>query len=670
MQDNDILKDFDDAYNEGITDWAQYYEEAYTDLAIYTGNQWSTADKAFLKGEHRNAYVFNNIRRMIRQVGGYQRKNRLSSVCEPIENGDQYTSDLFSDILLYIMQSSEGYNTISNSFEGALITGLNLISVWADYSTDPVNGDIKICREPFNSFMLDPQFTKLDLSDCRYLMRRRYIDKDTAKMLLPDKMKFIDEVHPASRGDDKFSYMSYSRRNAHEGKLLRYDEFWRRTTKKAYLLIDGISGQTQQWKGGKKALDLFVKQFPFVEYKPIMVPSVELNIILEDTVMYSGEDPYKLGDYPFVPVIGFYTPEYDDFQYKLQGLGRGLRDAQEELNKTRSQMSDIMKSQINSGWEIEEGQVTNIDDLYKTGQGVVIQRKRGTLPLNKIRPAELSQAFPLMVESLQRDIIQLAGGNEELLGVAEGGNTEVSGTLAKQRSSNAITTFQDLFDNLALSQKFLGEKILKMAISNWTPEKIQRITSKEVPQDITNTDITKYDVVIKESALTDTQQTLQYMQLLEAQRAGVQIPQRALIRALPIADKTELMKDFEAEQEEMKAQQQKVSQQEALALQLGNAEVVSKLSLAEERKARAKADIGLLIERTSESKQNQSEAVLNQVRSASEIIGMRQDQLVQALQFVMQLQEKATMEDERREVTSLMVAEQPQQGGQNAVGQG
>lgn len=661
MSDKDILQDYEDAYEDGLRDWGQYYPEAYKDMQYASGDQWSDADKSYLTGQDRNAYVFNYIRRNVKNISGYQRKNRLASLTDPIEGSDQYTSDILSDLLLNGMQYGEGYNVLSDAFEhGALVTGLNLISLWMDYSEDPVNGEPQINREAFNSFMMDSQFTKLDLSDCRYLLRRKYVDKATAKRLLPGKSGFVNEIEPSGKSDTKFDYMSYARRNTPGKKLLRYDEYWRRTTKKVYLIIDGMTGQTQKWKGSKKSLDAFISQYPFVDYVKTYEPSVELSIMLEEEVMYNGPDPYGLNDYPFIPVVGFYTPEYDDYAYKLQGIVRTLRDPQTELNRMESKSSDIIKGQVNSGWDVEENQVVNEEDLYRTGQGVVIKRKAGTAPLVKIQPAELSQAFPLMIESYQRDISQLAGGSEELFGVAEGGNTEVSGTLAKQRAANALTTFQDLFDNLSLSQKFLGEKYLKMVLSNWTPEKIQRVTGKEVPPNINDIESLKYDVVVKEGLLTDTQRNLQYLQMLEAIKVGVEIPQSALIRAIPIADKTELLKDFEQEQQQKQEAQAKIDEQEQMVLKMQNAKIVADLSLAEERRARAKADVGLLIERTSESVQNQSEAVLNQVKAAGEIMGMRQDQLIGALTFVLQLQEKAEAEDKQREMISSIEAESVQ----------
>lgn len=645
MSDNDILKDYNELYRQNLSDWSEYYPEAYRDLAVVTGNQFNDEDLLFLKSQNRNAFVFNYIRRNIKQLTGYQRKNRLASLCDPVEGGDQAVADFLSDQLLYVMQNAEGYNILSSAFESTLITGLSLISMWMDYSQDPLNGELKYCLEPFNSFILDSQFTRLDLSDCSNLSRRRYIDKDTAKMLLPERAKDIEELNPSQHGDDKYQYMSYSRNNAGHRPLLRYDEFWRRTTKKGYILIDTISGQTQKWQGNKKQLDFFIQSYPSLISKEIYEPTVELNVIIEDVVMYSGEDPYGLNDYPFVPVIGYFNPEYDNFAYKLQGVARGSRDAQEDYNQMRSKESDIIKSQLNSGWEIEEGQVKNPRDLYKTGQGSVIVRTIGSPPLTRIQPPELSQAFPLMISELKNDILQLSGSSEELLGIAEGGNTEVSGTLAKQRAANALTTFQDLFDNLSLSQKLMSEKSLRMIMANWTTEKMQRISGKELPPGIDDVDVAKYDIVVKESLLTDTQRNLHYLQLLEAVKSGIEIPQSALIEALPIADKTKLMEAYEQEQQAKQEQQQKIEAQEEMLRQLQQAKVYSDVSLGQERLQRGVADASLAVERVSEARENVSKAALNNLELMEKIKGLRQDQIIQAMQFIKGMTEPEIQED-------------------------
>jgi len=639
----DKVKLYDELYKEASESWNPYYVQAYKDISVMAGNQWSDQDKKYLSQQGRNSYVFNRVRTIINQISGYQKRNRLSSVCQPREYNDHLSSDFITDLLLYTMDKSEGYNVLSNAFEGALVTGINLISTWCDYTQDPVNGEVKITRDPYNSFILDPNFTKIDLSDCGYIMRRRYVTKDTAKTLLPNMSSFIDSTNP-NGNDGKFEYMNYARRGEDCG-LLRYDEFWERTTVKKYLIIDQRNGQSEKWNGTKKALEELKREYPFIKSKAIHEPTVRLNVILEDELVYSEVDPYGTGDYPFVPVIGYYTPEYDNFNYKLQGVVRGLRDTQEEFNMMRSKASDIIKSQVNSGWMVREGSVKNPADLYRTGQGVVIERSIDSQPadVQKMQVSEVSQSLLSMISDLESQMMGLAGVSEELMGSAEGGNTQVSGILAKQRAYNSITTLQGLFDNLNTSQAILSKKIVKMLLANCTPEKAMRIVNKEIPQEMLdmstnpptfNKDVAKYDIVISETAITDNQKNLAYMQLLEAKNIGIAIPDKAIINAMPISDKGKLLEAFEEEQQQAQQQAQKVDEQDLLQKRLANAEIIHKLSIAEEDRKQAVSNSALAYQRMASAEEDISKAQLNNLKLYEELKGLRQDQLIQALDFV------------------------------------
>jgi len=673
------IKLYDELYKEASEEWNSFYIQAYRDMSFMSGNQWKQSDKQELNLQGRNAYVFNKIRTIINQISGYQKRNRMSSVCQPREYNDYPSSDFITDLLLYTIEKSDGYNVLSNAFEGALVTGINLISLWMDYTQDPINGEVKITRDPYNSFILDPSFTKIDLSDCGYVMRRRYVTKDTAKTLVPNMSSFIDNVVPSAK-DNKFGYMNYARRGEDRG-LLRYDEFWERTTVKKYLIIDQRNGQSDKWNGTKKALEELKKEYPFIKSKAIHDPTVRLNVILEGELVYSEIDPYGTGDYPFVPVIGYYTPEYDNFNYKLQGVVRGLRDSQEELNMMRSKASDVIKAQVNSGWMVREGSVKNPADLYRTGQGVVIERSMDSQPadVQKIQASEVSQSLLSMISDLEGQVMSLAGVSEELMGSAEGGNTQVSGILAKQRAYNSVTTLQGLFDNLNTAQSIVSKKIVKMLLANCTVEKAMRIVNKEIPQEMLdmssnpptfNKDVAKYDIVVAETALTDNQKNLAYMQMLEARNMGIAIPDRAIINAMPISDKGKLMEAFEEEQQQAQEQAQKVEELEAMNKKLNNAKIYSDIALAESRLKRGTAEDALAIERISEARENVSKAQLNNLELIEKMKGMRQSQLIEALDFInMKEQEKMDndkqyIEGEYQQSSSRVgasLAEQPQQ---------
>jgi len=216
-------------------------------------------------------------------------------------------------------------------------------------------------------------------------------------------------------------------------------------------------------------------------------------------------------------------------------------------------------------------------------------------------------------------------------------------------------------NNLNRSQQLLTQKIVRFQ-QKWSDKKIERISGNPVATMFRDKDLSKYDIICSQGALTNHQKQLQFSQMVELRQLGVEeITGSMLLKHAPIQAKTELLKEVEANAQAASQQAQKMEELQMQQLDIQNklseAEIVSKLSLSTEREARAKADIGLLIERTSESKQNQSEAVLNQVKAAAEIQGMEQDQLMSALQFVMELQAKAEIDDKEREIVSSNVAE-------------
>jgi len=175
----DIKKDKDEAYDQAIKFWSPAIQEMQKDMKFALGDQWKAADKAYLTQQRREALVFNKSHRILKIISGYQRKNRLALKFDPHEGGDALTASQMTKIAMQIMADNDGYNLMSDAFEkGALMAGINLIGLHNDFMDDMVNGDIKLTRWPYNSFILDPNFSKPDLSDCGYVLLRQFINKD------------------------------------------------------------------------------------------------------------------------------------------------------------------------------------------------------------------------------------------------------------------------------------------------------------------------------------------------------------------------------------------------------------------------------------------------------------------------------------------------------------
>lgn len=643
----DVVKDFGESYERAYQLWNTYYAEAYKDLSYYLGNQWSLEELAYLNNQRRSSFTYNKIRRLVNLVQGYQRKNRLSTTVAPVEDASEQTAKLFRDTMQHVMQYSNGYQTISDAFKGALTTGMSFISPWMDYRDDPVSGDVKFNLDEWNSVILDPFFTKRDLSDCGFVSRRKFLSRSEITSLIPDKEDVINSLPWGSR-DDKFTYMPFARQWGMQ-KLMNYTEYWRASYETKEVLVDMETGETKEWDGDKKRLRLYREMFPQVEVIKKPVKTVDLGIIVEGELLYYGKDPGGLNEYPFVPFLAIFEPSYDLFNWKIQSLVRIVRDPQTELNKRRSKMVDIIDAQLNSGWIAKTGAVTNNASLFKSGNGQVIFMKPEA-QMSDIQRIEAPNIPPSMFQleaEFEKDIMEIAGVNSELFGMAENDKVETAGILSKMRQSAGLVNLQDLFDGLRESQKILGQKTLKLIQANYTPEKIAMITKQQVTPEFYSKSFAKYDVVVEEGVLTDTQKQAQFLQLAALKANGIAVPDSLIIKNSNLENKKELedylAQQAQAQQQTEQMQTQMAMQQQKVVTDSLEAKAQSDQALAAERINKVSLDAAVASERIQRSEEEKTGALLNFVKALKELETM---DLTNALETIKTLKEIEGKKDE------------------------
>lgn len=665
-QHQDVVKSFGEDYERAYMLWNTYYAEAYRDLSYYLGNQWSLEELAYLNNQRRSSFTYNKTRRIINMVQGYQRKNRLATVVRPIENASEETSEMLSDVMQYVMQSSDGYETISEAFKGALTTGISFVSPWIDYRNDPISGDIKFHIDEWNSVIMDPFFTKKDLSDCSFLSRRKFLSRTEVISLIPDKEDEINAL-PWGTRDDKFTYMPYARQWGMQ-KLLNYTEYWKTRWETKEVLVDMATGETRDWDGDKKRLRLFRQMFPQIEVIKKPVKSVELGIICEGQLLYYGKDPFGLNDYPFVPFLCTFEPSYDLYTWKIQSLVRIVRDPQTELNKRRSAMIQSIDASLNSGWIAKTNSVSNPTSLYKSGYGQVIFLKPEA-QMTDIQPIQKNgiDASIFQLESeFEKDMMELAGVTPELFGMSENEKIETAGVLAKMRQSAGLVVLQDIFDGLRESQKLLGRKVLKLIQKNYSPEKVQLITKKPPTEEFYSKTFTKYDCVIEEGLLTDTQQQAEFTQKVALKMVGVNITDAELIESSSIHGKKKLQ-DRMQQQQDQQAQAQQIQMQ----LEMNNLQTVtnsldskadSDKALAAERINKIQLDAAVNAERIARAEEDRTAGVLNLIKAIKELESIDMDTLMKKLQIIQGIEAgQAVKEESKSEVTQSKTEESQRQ---------
>jgi hypothetical protein len=647
----DVIQDFGEAYERAYMLWNTYYAEAYKDLSYYLGNQWSLEELAYLNNQRRSSFTYNKIRRVINLVQGFQRKNRLATIASPVQDAATNTADILSDTIQAVMTQADGYEMISDAFKGSLTTGLSFISPYMDYRDDPVSGDIKFHLDEWNAVILDPFFTKRDLSDCGFVARRKFMGRTDVISLHPDKEDLIMALPWGSR-DDKFTYMPFARQWGMQ-KLLNYTEYWKTVWETKDVIVDMNTGETQEWKGDRKRLRLIKDMVPDIELIRKPVRSVELGVICEGQLLYYGKDPMGMDDYSFVPFMSIFEPSYDLYTWKLQSLVRILRDPQTEINKRRSKMVDSIDAQLNSGWIAKTGAVSNNASLFKSGNGQVIFLKPEAqmTDIQRIEPPQIPASMFQLEAEFQNDIMEIAGVNAELFGQSENDKVETAGILAKQRQAAGLVNLQDIFDGLRQSQKILGQKTMKLIQKNFTPEKIRQMTKKEPTPEFYSGQFAKYEIVIEEGLLTDTQKQTQFIQAAALKTMGVDIPDSIIVKNSALQDRKEIEQYMQQKAQEQSRVQQQHEQLQLQEIQVANnainAKAESDLSLAAERTNKISLDAAINAERLSRAEEDRTAGVLNLIKAVKELESIDIETLMRKVE-ILKLIESGQEADEKK----------------------
>ena len=124
-----------------MMDW--FYQSHYTTNSVY----WlqGAIDKRFKVGDQQlynqvygnnssniQKFFFNLIRRHVNMICGFQRKNRKSTITMPIHEQDDSLADDYNKILKWSEDRDGFQEYLSEAFEGALTTGINLLHLYPD----------------------------------------------------------------------------------------------------------------------------------------------------------------------------------------------------------------------------------------------------------------------------------------------------------------------------------------------------------------------------------------------------------------------------------------------------------------------------------------------------------------------------------------------------------
>lgn len=551
---------------------------------FYFGKQWADDTKEKLEGEDRAALTFNEIEAKIDLLSGYQRQNRFDIKFFPVEEGDARISDILTIVSKNIDEQCNADYEETKVFEDEMIVGRGMFHTYIDYDDD-IRGTIKVERFPWIDSWLGPH-EKEDLSDCEHAHKGRWFSKAKAKQLYPDKADELQgwfDLFDTPKNTKGFATDNYEHPDSTSTGDIGADPDYINLAKKEIRVIETIRKEYDRVSVLANAdLDVY---FPAKGWKSEDIAAVKTipgfasvprNVTRFRVVTWAGnvllDDTYNdLDDFPLVPVYAKKRGK------RIWGKIDSAKDPQREINKRRSQVTDILNKVATYGYFYDDQ--TFPDDKeskkFKTNAAKpgfvqkVTDINRKPIKEEGVKfPGELVNMIT-MDSQLMREILNI---NMEMQGV---GNGTMSGVAIAEKKRSGMTGNEFLFDNLSLAKRRLGRLRIKMIQKVYTPERIIRILEnrsqkqevtvagtpwadvdkEEIAHLLQDSDLAKYDVVVGESAYSPTQRLANFAMFMEMAQRGVQLPPQLLIELSPLPE-VDKQKALQQQQAMMQAQQQ------------------------------------------------------------------------------------------------------------------
>lgn len=469
--------------------------EIQNDFKFELGEQWEAQDVEFLRKAGVKALTINKIKPIIKLLTGLERQSKSDFKAFPEGGEDAITADIVSRLLKNVVKNSRLEIKFSDQFKSGVICGLCFLEPYIDYSFDMINGDMKFKKISPLDIYFDPNFKEYDLSDAKFLIKiTKDLSKDDLIALFPDKEKDIEKISSKKINFDDISsqinhiqYKDYPSFNDKRAKdVADYDEevetydlidYYYKELKTRYFVYIKEQGDIEEFELEEKANE-FAQKFNGVVIAR-KVPVIMLSQVCGEYLLYNGVS-WAYPKYRSFPIIPFFaelvTEDINDLSLTIQGVVRGIKDLNQEFNKRRTQELRHLNSSANSGFEIEDGQLSPEEEekLKKFGSspGIVIKRRQNSPPIGRITPMPLSQGHAQLALENAQDLKEASGVNTDLLANS---SQSQSGRAILLKQRQGLAMIQEITDNFSITKEMAGRFILSQLPDIFTLDNAKKV---------------------------------------------------------------------------------------------------------------------------------------------------------------------------------------------------
>lgn len=560
-----------------IKDQPQWRRQADKEAEYYDGNQLTPEQIDEYEGRGFAPLITNLIKPTIDVVLGMEAKSKTDWVVRAEEG--EMNADL-AEVLNAKLHKAEVASRADRAFSDAYADAIKVGLGWVEVSraSDPLENPHRVRRIHRREIYFDWRSSEPDLSDARFLVRKRWLDEDTASALFPEAKELIGyalsgwstwdgvaamkeasglDLARALDVQRGFSIEQYEWLNSVRKRIAAY-EVWYRTIVKGHVFRTPDGRMIEFDRNNDEHIAAAFAGY--IAPMPAIFKKVRRSWWLGPHRVSDTPSPYKHNAFPYIPIWGF----REDRTGTPYGMIRGMLSPQDEINARRSKMLWLLNARRVIA---DTDSVTDHDEARdEVGRpDAYIKLNPGRRPDSRFDVEDggalATQQFQVL-EAAKVEIQQASGVFQSMLGDARGGAS--SGIAVNSLIEQGVTTLAEINDNARFAKRLIGEQLLELVVDDLAKAGPAVVTvgeddqKRQIPinqpgtdefgQQTTINDVTKarVSVVIDDAPTSPTVRMQQMQTLAEMVKAAPPQVQGVIydmvVDAMDVPNKREIVK--------------------------------------------------------------------------------------------------------------------------------
>ena len=547
---------------------------------FFAGLQWDANDLALLKSYRRPALTINKIISTISNVLGEQIFNRTDIAFKPRNEGaTTEIADALSKVFMQISDNNQLPWVRSDVFCDGIIGSRGFFDVRLDF-TDSMRGEVRIEQLNPKNVLIDADADEYDPDKWGDVIVTKWMSPDQIELLYSKKDADLlrgrtDSYFPygydsIDRDRDRFGHpraVQYGSPYESERNNVRnirvIERQWRKLDRVMHF-VDLETGDTrmvsQDWT--REQIDQHLEQNPHLSLTKKLIQRIRWTVVADNVVLHDDWSPYK--HFTVVPYFPYFR------RGRTIGLVENLIGPQELLNKVSSQELHVVNTTANSGWKVKRNALQNMSvaELEQRGaqSGLVIELDELD-NAEKITPNQTPTGLDRISHKAEQHIDGISGVSQYMKGFAR---EDVSAKSVQANQQGGQANLAKVMDNMNRTDYILARNILDMVQEYYTEQRLIHITTDRLtnqteqlavnqptPEGQILNDLTlgEYAVVVTNQPERNAMEQSQFDHAVRMRvEAGVQIPDKYILKASMLKDKTDIIQSMDEEQQSPEAQ--------------------------------------------------------------------------------------------------------------------